>query len=222
MNRILIVEDEDRITSFLEKGLKANGYVTSVAATGRDGLAHARAGGFDLVILDLGLPDLDGMELLRNLREGDARTPVIILTARDGVADTVEGLESGADDYVPKPFRFEELLARVRLRLRDQRAPEPTVLRSGDAGLDLRTRRVTVREREVELTAREFALAEMFFRHPGQVLSREQLLSHVWGYDYDPGSNVVDVYVGYLRRKLGGDRIRTVRGMGYRLEDVEA
>jgi two-component system, OmpR family, copper resistance phosphate regulon response regulator CusR len=222
MNRILIVEDEDRITSFLEKGLKANGYVTSVAATGRDGLAHARAGGFDLVILDLGLPHVAGLELLSNLREGDARTPVIILTARDGVADTVEGLESGADDYVPKPFRFEELLARVRLRLRDQRAPEPTVLRSGDAALDLRTRRVTVREREVELTAREFALAEMFFRHPGQVLSREQLLSHVWGYDYDPGSNVVDVYVGYLRRKLGGDRIRTVRGMGYRLEDVEA
>jgi two-component system, OmpR family, response regulator len=218
MNRILIVEDEDRITSFLEKGLKANGFVTSVAATGRDGLAHARAGEFDLVILDLGLPDLDGMELLRDLRERDTRTPVIILTARDGVADTVRGLESGADDYVPKPFRFEELLARVRLRLRDQRAPEPTVLRAGDAGLDLRTRRVRVGERDVELTAREFALAEMFFRHPGQVLSREQLLSHVWGYDYDPGSNVVDVYVGYLRKKLGEGLIRTVRGMGYRLE----
>jgi two-component system copper resistance phosphate regulon response regulator CusR len=218
VNRILIVEDEARITSFLEKGLKANGFVTSVAADGRNGLSQARIGGFDLVILDLGLPDRDGMEVLRELRETDTRTPVIILTARDGVADTVRGLESGADDYVPKPFQFEELLARVRLRLRDQRAPEPTVLRAGDADLDLRTRRITVGQRGVELTAREFALAEMFFRHPSQVLSREQILSHVWGYDYDPGSNVVDVYVGYLRKKLGEGRITTARGMGYRLE----
>jgi DNA-binding response OmpR family regulator len=222
VNRILIVEDEDRITSFLEKGLKANGFVTAVAADGRAGLSQAKSGGFDLVILDLGLPDLDGMDVLRDLRETDTRTPVIILTARDGVADTVRGLESGADDYVPKPFRFEELLARVRLRLRDQRASEPTVLRAGDAALDLRTRRVTVEDRNVELTAREFALAEMFFRHPGQVLSREQLLSHVWGYDYDPGSNVVDVYVGYLRKKLGDRRISTVRGMGYRIEAAPA
>jgi two-component system copper resistance phosphate regulon response regulator CusR len=218
VNRVLIVEDEARITSFLEKGLKANGFVTSVAADARDGLAQARTGGFDLIILDLGLPDRDGMDVLGELRETDTRTPVIILTARDSVADTVRGLESGADDYVPKPFRFEELLARVRLRLREQRAPEPTVLRAGDTALDLRTRRVTVGDRSVELTAREFALAETFFRHPGQVLSREQLLSHVWGYDYDPGSNVVDVYVGYLRKKLGDSRITTVRGMGYRLE----
>jgi DNA-binding response OmpR family regulator len=218
MNRILIVEDEARITSFLEKGLKANGFVTTVAEDAREGLERARSGGFDLVILDLGLPDRDGMEVLSELRESDTRTPVIILTARDGVTDTVRGLESGADDYVPKPFRFEELLARVRLRLRDQRAPEPTVLRAGDAALDLRTRRVTVADRNVELTAREFALVETFFRHPGQVLSREQLLSHVWGYDYDPGSNVVDVYVGYLRKKLGEGRIVTVRGMGFRLE----
>jgi DNA-binding response OmpR family regulator len=218
MNRILIVEDEARITSFLEKGLKSNGFVTSVAGDAREGLELARGGGFDLIILDLGLPDRDGMEVLSELRERDTRTPVIILTARDGVTDTVRGLESGADDYVPKPFRFEELLARVRLRLRDQRAPEPTVLRAGDVALDLRTRRVTVADRSVELTAREFALAETFFRHPGQVLSREQLLSHVWGYDYDPGSNVVDVYVGYLRKKLGEGRIVTVRGMGFRLE----
>ena len=218
MNRVLIVEDEARITSFLEKGLRANGFVTSVAADAREGLARARTGGFDLVILDLGLPDRDGMDVLSDFRETDTRTPVIILTARDDVADTVRGLESGADDYVPKPFQFEELLARVRLRLRDKRAPEPTVLRAGDASLDLRTRRVTVGERSVELTAREFALAEMFFRHPGQVLSREQVLSHVWGYDYDPGSNVVDVYVGYLRKKLGEGRITTARGMGYRLE----
>jgi two-component system copper resistance phosphate regulon response regulator CusR len=222
MSRILIVEDEARITAFLEKGLTANGFTTSVAVDAREGLALAQGGGFDLIVLDLGLPDRDGMEVLRDLRETDTRTPVIILTARDGVADTVSGLESGADDYVPKPFRFEELLARVRVRLREQRAPEPTVLRVGDAALDLRTRRVLIGERSMELTAREFALAETFFRHPGQVLSREQLLSHVWGYDYDPGSNVVDVYVGYLRRKLGEGRIRTVRGMGYRLEEDTA
>ena len=218
MSRILIVEDEARITAFLEKGLAAIGYATSVASDARDGLAMARTGDFDLIVLDLGLPDRDGMEVLRDLRETDGRTPVIILTARADVGDTVSGLDAGADDYVPKPFRFEELLARVRVRLRERRAPEPTVLRAGDASLDLRTRRVSIGDRSVELTAREFALAETFFRHPGQVLSREQLLSHVWGYDYDPGSNVVDVYVGYLRRKLGGDRIRTVRGMGYRLE----
>jgi two-component system copper resistance phosphate regulon response regulator CusR len=218
VNRILIVEDEKRIASFVEKGLKANGFVTAVADRGGEGLSMARTGGFDLVILDLGLPDRDGMEVLNELREHDSRLPVIILTARHGVSDTVRGLDSGADDYVTKPFRFEELLARVRVRLREERAPESTILEMENASLDLRTRRVTVDDRSLELTAREFALAEMFFRHPGQVLSREQLLSQVWGYDYDPGSNVVDVYVGYLRRKLGEGRISTVRGMGYRLE----
>ena len=218
MNRILIVEDEERITSFLEKGLKANGFITAVASDGREGLGMATAGDFDLVILDLGLPDRDGIEVLHDFREHDNSTPVIILTARDSVGDTVGGLEAGADDYVAKPFRFEELLARVRVRLRDQRSAEPTVLEAGDAALDLRTRRLTSDGRTIELTAREFALAEMFFRHPGQVLTREQLLDRVWGYDYDPGSNVVDVYVGYLRRKVGGDRITTVRGAGYRLE----
>jgi DNA-binding response OmpR family regulator len=142
----------------------------------------------------------------------------VILTARDGVHDTVAGLEGGADDYVTKPFRFEELLARIRVRLRGDRSPEETVLSVGTAFLDLRTRQVRIGERTVELSAREFALAEMFFRHPGQVLSRQQLLSHVWGYDFEPGSNVVDVYVGYLRRKLGRASITSVRGMGYRLE----
>jgi DNA-binding response OmpR family regulator len=223
MSRILIVEDEERITLFLEKGLKANGFVTAVAPDAEDGLAMARVGGFDLVILDLGLPDRDGLEVLRELRETDTTTPVIILTAGGGVAETVTGLESGADDYVPKPFQFDELLARIRVRLRDQRAPEPTVLRVGDAALDLRTRKISVGDRGLqELTAREFALAETFFRHPGQVLSREQLLSIVWGYDHDPESNVVDVYVGYLRKKLGERRISTVRGMGYRLEEHPA
>jgi two-component system, OmpR family, copper resistance phosphate regulon response regulator CusR len=220
VNRILIAEDEERIASFIEKGLRANGFTTSVAADGNRAIELARSGGFDLVILDLGLPGKDGSDVLRDLREWDRRTPVLILTARDNVIDKVAGLEGGADDYVTKPFSFEELLARVRVRLRDERAPEATVLRAGGSSLDLRTRRLQAGGRAVELTAREFALAETFFRHPGQVLSREQLLSHVWGYDYDPGSNIVDVYVGYLRKKIGEDRIETVRGMGYRLRDT--
>ncbi len=218
MSRILIAEDEARIASFLEKGLSAHGFTIEVAATGEDALHRARLGKFDLVILDLGLPDLDGFEVLRELRVGRSRVPVIILTARDSVRDTVTGLEGGADDYLTKPFRFEELLARVRVRLRGERAAEPTVLSTADASLDLRTRQVVVDGKTVDLSAREFALAEVFFRHAGQVLSREQLLSHVWGYDFDPGSNVVDVYVGYLRKKLGKQRITSVRGMGYRLE----
>jgi two-component system copper resistance phosphate regulon response regulator CusR len=218
VSRILIVEDEVRIASFLEKGLRANGYATEVAVDGADALRRVRIGDYDLVILDLGLPDMDGSEVLRRLRSNGMRAPVIILTARDDVRDTVAGLEGGADDYVTKPFKFEELLARLRVRLRGDRAAEPTVLLVGDTALDLRTRQVSAGDRVIDLSAREFALAEVFFRHPGQVLSREQLLSQVWGYDFDPGSNVVDVYVGYLRRKLGKDRISAVRGMGYRLE----
>ena len=218
MNRILIIEDEARITSFLEKGLRSNGFTTSVASTGGDGLALARTGEFDLVILDIGLPDTDGFMVLEELRSRDRALPVIILTARDDVTDTVQGLEGGADDYVTKPFRFEELLARIKARLREDRRPESTVLEAGEAKLNLKTRRVMRGDKAIELSAREFALAELFFRHPGQVLSREQLLSSVWGYDYDPGSNIVDVYVGYLRKKIGDDLIKTVRGMGYRLE----
>ena len=218
MNRILIAEDEERIASFVEKGLRANGFVTTVAGDGDSALELGRSGGFDLIVLDLGLPGRDGFTVLRLLREERVRTPVIILTARDTVGDTVAGLEGGADDYMTKPFRFEELLARVRLRLRaGQSAPEVSVLVTGGVSLDLRTRRAKVDGRTVDLTAREFVLLELFLRHPGQVLSREQILSHVWGYDFDPGSNIVDVYVRALRKKLGADCIGTVRGMGYRL-----
>jgi DNA-binding response OmpR family regulator len=220
MSRILIVEDEERIASFVEKGLRANGFATTVASDGDAGVAMARSGRYDLLILDIGLPGIDGFQVLRELRETGSAVPVVILTARDSVQDTVAGLEGGADDYITKPFRFEELLARVRVRLRGDHAPEETVLSVGSAALDLRTRRLSVGGVDADLSAREFALAEMFFRHPGQVLSREQLLSHVWGYDFDPRSNVVDVYVGYLRKKLGKKRIVSVRGMGYRLEKL--
>ncbi|MGH3345031.1 MAG: response regulator transcription factor [Carbonactinosporaceae bacterium] len=217
MNRILIAEDEGRIAAFVRKGLTANGFTAAVVEDGPAALGHALSGAYDLLVLDIGLPGMDGFSVLRRLREARCAIPVVMLTARDSVTDTVAGLEGGADDYVTKPFRFEELLARIRLRLRDEHMPEVTVLRDGGLSLDLRTRRAAVDGRTVDLTAREFLLAETFLRHPGQVLSREQLLSHVWGYDFDPGSNIVDVYVRYLRRKIGRHRIETVRGLGYRL-----
>jgi DNA-binding response OmpR family regulator len=217
MSRILIVEDEARLASFLERGLRSNGYAPKVVSDGEAALRLADDRDFDLVILDLGLPDIDGMEVLRRIRARDLRVPVIILSARDDPGDRVAGLDAGSDDYVPKPFSLEELLARIRVRLRGERAAEQTVLDAGAITLDLRTRHASIDGSTVELTAREFTMLETFMRHKGQVLSREQLLSHVWGYDYDPGSNVVEVYVGYLRRKLGGGAIETVRGMGYRL-----
>ncbi|MGJ7909068.1 response regulator transcription factor [Actinopolyspora sp. H202] len=218
MSRILIVEDEERIARFVEKGLASNGFATTVVGDGESALHYVITGDFDLVVLDLRLPDQDGFVVLRRMRDQRVTVPVIILTARDTVHDTVAGLEGGADDYMTKPFRFEELLARVRLRLRStDSAPETTVLSNGELSLDLRTRRARIAENTVDLTAREFAMLELFLRHPGQVLSREQILSHVWGYDFDPGSNIVDVYVRALRRKVGAERIGTVRGMGYRL-----
>ncbi|MFI7586065.1 response regulator transcription factor [Spongisporangium articulatum] len=220
MSRILVAEDEERIASFVAKGLRAAGYTPTVVGDGVTAFDYAMSEEFDLLVLDIGLPALDGFGVLRRMREHRSTMPVIILTARQSITDTVAGLDGGADDYMAKPFRFEELLARIRLRLRDEtRAPESTVLGYGDLSLDLRTRRAAVSGRTVELSAREFTLAETFLRHPGQVLSREQLLSHVWGYDFDPGSNVVDVYVRYLRRKLGAARFQTVRGVGYRLVD---
>jgi DNA-binding response OmpR family regulator len=219
MNRILIAEDEDRIASFVERGLRSNGFITTVVADGEAAYQEAVSGAYDLLLLDIGLPKVDGFTVLRRLREARVSMPVVILTARDSVRDTVAGLEGGADDYIAKPFAFEELLARVRLRLRSDGSgtADATILQVGDLSLDLRTRRASIDGRTIDLTAREFLLAEVFCRHPDQVLSREQLLSQVWGFDFDPGSNVVDVYIRYLRKKLGSDRIQTIRGMGYRL-----
>jgi DNA-binding response OmpR family regulator len=218
MSRILVVEDEERIARFMERGLRAAGHTVEVAADGARALAAVRASAPDLVVLDLGLPDIDGLEVLSTLRGEGHRMPVVILTARDDVADKVTGFESGADDYVTKPFAFEELLVRVRARLREQGRNQPQELVHGDLRLDLRTHRVRTPDLgERELSAREFALLEALMRHPGAIRSREELLDRVWGFDFDPGSNVVEVYIRYLRRKVGADRIRTVRGAGYRM-----
>jgi DNA-binding response OmpR family regulator len=219
MNRILIVEDEDRIASFVAKGLKAEGFTPTVVSDGITGLDYALTGEFDLMVLDIGLPGMDGFRILERVTAERAALPVIVLTARDSVTDTVAALEGGAADYMSKPFKFGELLARVRLRLRTPGDPTPDdELSVGDVRVDLRRRRAYVGDREVELSARELTLAEVLMRNRGLVLSREQLLSQVWGYDFDPGSNVVDVYVGYLRKKLGADLVTTVRGLGYRVD----
>jgi DNA-binding response OmpR family regulator len=174
-------------------------------------------GEFDLLVLDVNMPGMDGFAVLEQLRGSGSRLPVIMLTARVELHDTVAGLEGGADDYLGKPFRFDELLARIRLRMRSTDSAAIPQLQHRDLVLDVRTRKAQVDGRSVELSSREFALAEELVRNAGQVLSREQLLSRVWGYDFDPGSNVADVYIGYLRQKLGSDRIETVRGAGYRL-----
>lgn len=220
MSQILIVEDEPRIASFIEKGLKSHGFITTVATDAQKALSLGLSGMFELLILDLGLPGKDGFEVLKELRGQGATLPILILTARDDLHDKVFGLEAGADDYMTKPFRFEELLARIRVRLRTVNhisTAEQFTLNAHNIVLDLKTRKVKVDNQWLELPFREFILAETFFRHPGQVLSRQQLLDRVWGYDYEPGSNIVDVYVGYLRKKLGSNLIETVRGAGYRL-----
>ncbi|MEP1125395.1 MAG: response regulator transcription factor [Ilumatobacter sp.] len=218
MTRILIAEDEARIANFVEKGLRSSGFTTTTVADGISAASLARDTDHDLLLLDLGLPGQDGLAALAEIRRRGERLPIIVLTARDSVQDRVTGLNGGANDYLTKPFSFEELLARIRVQLRDSGTTQETVLAAGEVTLDMLTRRAVVAGQQVELTAREYAVLEMFLRHPGQVLAREQLLSHVWGYDFDGGSNVVDVYVRYLRKKLGDHVIETVRGMGYRLE----
>ncbi|MDO5662719.1 MAG: response regulator transcription factor [Brachybacterium sp.] len=225
--RILIADDEPRIARFVERGLQASGYSPTVVGDGISALDLASSGDMDLVILDVGLPRMDGFQVLRALRDMGESVPVVMVTARSGVEDTVQGLELGATDYIAKPFRFEELLARVRLRLREAEgsaggAHEDT-LTCGDLTLDLRSRIATHRadgaEQRVELSSREFAMARVFLENAGNVMTRDLLLSKVWGYDYDGASNVVDVYVRYLRTKLGAERFVTVRGAGYRLID---
>ena len=214
--KLLVVEDEARIATFLTKGLAAHGYAVEWASTGAEGLRLGAAPDVGLVILDLKLPDLDGLEVLAGLRERGSMVPVLILSARGQVDDRVRGLDLGADDYLPKPFAFTELLARVRARLR----PGPAaggVLRAGGIYLDVLAREVTAGGRTVGLSDREFALLRAFVSRPCQVLSRRELLAMAWDMDFDPQTNLVDVYVGYLRRKLGEPVIETVRGAGYRL-----
>jgi DNA-binding response OmpR family regulator len=213
---VLIVEDEPRIAAFIERGLKAEGFGVQLAPDGEIGYALATSEDVDLVLLDLMLPGMSGEQVLERLRQVRPDVPVIVLTARDAVEDRVRNLNAGADDYVTKPFSFAELLARIQARLRSTDQRNAISLDVGGVQLDLRNRTVRFDGREIGLTSREFGLLETFMRHPDQVLSQVQLMDRVWGYDFDPGSNVVEVYVGYLRRKLAKDVIETVRGAGYR------
>jgi DNA-binding response OmpR family regulator len=224
--RVLLAEDEGKVASFISQGLSEAGYVTEVVGTAQEALERVlEAEPPDLLLLDVGLPGKDGFEVLREIRARNQALPIIMLTARADVASRVKGLDLGADDYLPKPFDFDELLARVRAQLRHARQPASAELQTGDLTLDLRSRRVSRGGRGIDLTSREFSLLEFLLRHEGQVLSRAQMLNAVWGYDFDPQSNVVDVYVGYLRSKLDlpGDEsaIETVRGGGYRLRSPE-
>ena len=219
MARILIADDDPLIGSFLEKGLRAGGFATLVVHDGEEAERMSMTDEFDLLILDMGLPKREGFHVLQALRSSGSKLPVLVLTGRRE-RDVVACLEGGADDFMQKPFHFEELLARVRTRLRATGTEQPLVLSAGKVRLDLRTRRATVAGREVELTAREFALLETLLRHADHVLSRERLLSHVWGYSFDPTTNLVNVYVSSLRRKLAADVIETVRGAGYRLRSA--
>ena len=221
--RILIVEDDKGIVSFLVKGLRAEGYATATASDGNSAirLLDATAEHFDLVLLDFGLPGTSGDDVLQVLRQRDTALPVIVLTARAEIADKVRGLELGANDYVTKPFSFAELLARIRAVLRSASQATSTELVVGDLRLDLLTKIAWRAGRRVDLAPREWALLELFMRHPTHLLSRSRILNEVWEYDFDPGNNVVDVYVSYLRKKLNlaglEPLIQTVRGVGYRL-----
>ena len=219
--RILVVEDELKMASLLRRGLVEEGHAVDVARTGDDALWMAGAAEYDAIVLDLMLPGVDGLEVCRRVRESGVWAPVLMLTARDAVADRVAGLDAGADDYLAKPFSFAELVARIRALVRRGGSERPAVLEVGDLRLDPATRQVWRGATEVKLSAKEFALLETFMRRPGQVLSRYQLLEHAWDYAYENRSNVVDVYVRYLRDKVdrpfGRDSLETVRGAGYRL-----
>jgi DNA-binding response OmpR family regulator len=221
--RVLVVEDERSISGFISQGLSEAGFVVTVEADGRRGLQRALNAEFDAIILDIMLPGMDGLEVLRRIRTAGTATPVLLLTARDEIDDKVAGLDAGADDYLTKPFAFSELLARTRALLRRPPLQTDEVIRMGELELDLRRRSVRAGGRAINLSAREFALLEYLLRHPGQVLSRTQIGEAVWGLDFENESNVVDVYIGYMRRKLAiggaGPAISTVRGVGYVLAD---
>ncbi len=223
MQRVLVIDDDPAVTSLLKRGLGYEGFQVETASTGEAGLAKVREQAPDLMILDIMMPGMSGLDVLRRVRAADERLPVLLLTARDAPADQVAGLESGADDYVVKPFTFEVLLARVRALLRRQQAEQPPVLRYADLSLDTGERLARRGGREISLTSVEFKLLEMFLRHPRQVLDKEVLLERVWGYDFGGNGNVVEVYVKQLRQKLeaaGEARlIQTVYGAGYALRE---
>ena len=213
---VLVVQDDARIASFIRRGLEAEGFAVRTASDGAEGLRLTESSDFDLIILDLVLPTVTGEEVLTRLRETGCVVPVIVLTAKDAISDRVANLDAGADDYVTKPFSLAELLARVRARLRAADQPVSTNITHGRVTVDVLAREALIEGRSVDLTSREFALLETMMHHPGQVLSQPQLIDQVWGYDHDTRSNVVEVYVGYLRKKLGPDVVETVRGAGYR------
>jgi len=218
--RVLVVEDEPRMARLLRRSLREEGHAVDVAGDGTDGLWLAMENDYGAIVLDVMLPGLDGFQLCRRLRDAGRWAPVLMLTARDNVTDRVRGLDAGADDYLVKPFSLLELAARLRaLARRDDRA-RPVVLTAGDLRLDSGAKRAWLGDRAVGLSAKEFALLEFFLRNPGRVLSRTQIIEAVWDFAYEGGSNVVDQYVTYLRRKLGPQVIETVRGMGYRLRDL--
>jgi DNA-binding response OmpR family regulator len=215
--RLLLVEDEARLASALQRGLQAEGFVVDVAGDGLTGLDLARHGGYDAMILDVMLPRLSGYRVVRQLRAEDHWLPVLMLSAKDGEYDQADGLDCGADDYLTKPFSYVVLLARLRALLRRGAPERPTVLAAGDLTLDPAQRRVTRGGTEINLTSREFALLEYLMRRQGEVVSKTELLDHVWDASMETAPNVVEVYVGYLRRKLGRELVETVRGAGYRL-----
>jgi len=224
--RVLVVEDDPKMLALLEEGLAAAGFRVTPVGDGEEALAHARLDRFDAIVLDVMLPGLDGFEVVRSLRARDDWTPVLLLTARDAVRDRVSGLDGGADDYLVKPFAFAELASRLRALTRRGSAARPTALTCGPLVVDPSTRVVTVHGEPVDLTAREFALLEFLVRHEGQVVTRPVIIEHVWDHAYDGYSNVVDVYVGYLRQKIdkahGLSMLRTVRGVGYQLRPPAA
>jgi two-component system, OmpR family, response regulator len=221
--RVLVVEDEVKMAGLLKRGLEEEGYAVDVAGTGSDALWLGTENPYDAIVLDVMLPDRDGFEVCRQLRAGGRWAPVLMLTARDAVPDRVAGLDAGADDYLTKPFSFTELFARLRALVRRGAGERPAVLRAGDLALDPATRRVSRGDTPIELTSKEFALLEYFLRHAGEALTRSRIIEHVWDFAYDGDSNVVDVYVRYLREKIdrpfGRDSIETVRGTGYRLRE---